>query len=162
MVKKVQSRAALHRRFVESQEQPLKIGLILECSPDGPDKLVCEYLISRLRPNVEVVSITLINKPNLIAECGKSAVQLFAEDCDRVIIVWDLFPPWGGEACRLEDREAILGTLVQAGVHNQDIHLVCIRQEVEAWLLADQRAVAGAISRLTGRTPRIGQIREFE
>jgi hypothetical protein len=46
----------------------LKVGLILECGPDGADKKVCEYLagvhLARLiGAAVETSSVTLDNKP---------------------------------------------------------------------------------------------------
>jgi len=162
MVTKIQPRSALHRRPTEPQEDRPKIGLILECTLDGPDKAVCEHLLKSLQPNVEIVSVTLVNKPNLITKCGEAVVQLFAENCERVIIVWDLFPPWGGEPCRHEDREAILGSLEQAGADIQNVYLVCIHEELEAWLLADHRAVEIAISQLTGRKTKLQKVKEFE
>jgi hypothetical protein len=143
----------------------MKIGLILECAPDGPDKKVCEHLLERLLPDVEVVSVTLGNKPNLIARCGDTAAQLLQDSCQRVIIVWDLYPPWrprGENPCRREDREEIFTSLDQAGVSLTNIHLVCICEELEAWLLADRRAITAAISRMTGRQARITDTRRPE
>lgn len=144
----------------------MKIGLILECQPDGPDQQVCEYLLEQLQPNAEVISITLSNKLNLIARCGDTAAQLFQESCQRVIIVWDLYPPWrprGDNPCRREDREEIFRSLEQAGVALANVYLVCIREELEAWLLADRRAISSAIARMTGRRrPRIADTKKPE
>ena len=143
----------------------MKIGLILECTHDGPDQRVCEYLAGRLRPNIEVVSVTLRNKPNLIARCGDTAAQLLSEGCQRIIIVWDLYPPWrhrGERPCRREDREEIFKSLGQAGVNLLKVHLVCIKEELEAWLLADTRAISEAIFIMTGRRPRVTDIRDPE
>lgn len=123
---------------------------------------MCEYLVKRLRPDTEVVSRTLVNKRKLIADCGETAALLFQDGCNRVVIVWDLYPPWrpqGGKPCRFEDREAVLKSLQQAGVPQQNVHLVCIREELEAWLIADNRAIELAISKLSGRTrPRIAEV----
>lgn len=126
---------------------------------------MCEYLIGRLQQNAEVVSVTLGNKLNLIARCGDTAAQLFREGCQRVVIVWDLYPPWrprGEKPCRREDREAIFQSLNEAGVNSTNVHLVCICEELEAWVLADKRAVAEAIFKLTGRRPRITNIKNPE
>lgn len=143
----------------------MKIGLILECAPEGPDQQVCEHLLGRLRPNADVLSVTLGNKLNLIARCGDAAAQLLAEDCQRVIIVWDLYPPWrprGEKPCRREDRQEIFTSLEQAGVALANVHLVCIREELEAWLLADRGAISTAISRMTGRRARIPDTKKPE
>ena len=115
---------------------------------------MCEHLVKRLQPDTEIVSVTLINKKNLIDQCGERAALLLREKCQRVIIVWDLYPPWrpkGEKPCRHEDRKSILESLQQAGVSSPNVYLVCICAELEAWLIADNRAIAKAISRLTGR-----------
>lgn len=143
----------------------MKIGLILECTLEGPDQQVCEYLVRRLQPSAEVVSVTLGNKLNLVARCGDTAAQLLRENCQRIIIVWDLYPPWrprGENPCRHEDREAVFNSLEQAGVTSSDVHLVCIREELEAWLLADNRAISAALLKLTGRKARIAGVRHAE
>jgi len=135
----------------------MKVGLILECRPNGPDQQVCEYLIKWLRPNTEVVSRTLLNKKNLVAQCGETAALLLGDNCHRVVIVWDLYPPphdTRQNPCRFKDRKDILDSLEQAGVNSQNVHLVCIREELETWLIADNRAVEGAISKLTHRKVR--------
>ena len=163
MGKKVQPRSALHHEHSEPQRQRVKIGLILECAPSGPDQQVCEYLVKRLQPDTEVDSRTMVNKKILIAECGEKAAQLLDDNCQRVIIVWDLYPPWrpkGEKPCRREDRKAICDSLKQAGVDCQKVHLVCICQELEAWLLADNRAIVAAIEKLIRRTPRITGIKK--
>lgn len=128
----------------------------------GPDQQVCAYLVKQLRPDTEVVSRTLVNKKKLMADCGEIAALLLRDNCHRVVIVWDLYPPWrqkGEKPCRCEDRKEIFRSLKEAGVMPSNVHLVCIREELEAWLIADNRALAAAISRLTGRVPRIAEVR---
>ena len=142
----------------------MKVGLILECTREGPDEKVCEYLVKRLQPGTEVVSVTLDNKPKLIAGCGETAAELLRSSCQRVIIVWDLYPPWrplGEKPCRLEERQAIFRSLEKAGVTSK-VYLVCIREELEAWLLADRRAIAAAITKLTGHEPTLSDIKNPE
>jgi len=130
----------------------MKAGIVFECGPHGPDRQVCEYLAQKLAPGIEISSVTLDNKPNLVSECGKATASLLDEGCERVIIVWDLYPPWrerGERPCRREDREAIFQSLAQAGVTSSYVYLVCIREELEAWLLADERAISDVLSRPT-------------
>jgi hypothetical protein len=127
----------------------MKIGLIFECGPEGADKKVCEYLARKLKPEIEIVSITLDNKPGLIEGCGLAAAELLGEGCDRVVIVWDLYPPWREKKqkpCRRKDREDIKRSLIEAGVTSANVYLVCITEELEAWLLADGRAVSDVLS----------------
>jgi hypothetical protein len=127
----------------------MKVGMIFECGPDGADKKVCEYLARKLAPDIEITSVTLDNKPTLISECGRASAVLLDQGSERVVIVWDLYPPWraGGQTpCRKEDRENIAKSLVEAGVTSPNVYLVCIEQELEAWLLADGRAISQYLS----------------
>jgi hypothetical protein len=98
---------------------------------------------------IECDSVTLDSKPNLVSKCGKAARVLLNTGCDYVMIVWDLFPPWrekGQRPCRREDREAILESLSQEDVDTARVRLICIREELEAWLLADGRALSRFLS----------------
>lgn len=127
----------------------MKVGMIFECGPDGADKKVCGYLARKLLPDIEVSSVTLDNKPKLISECGNAADVLLGQGCERIVIVWDLYPPWrekGQTPCRKEDRENIAKSLLEAGVTSSNVYLVCIEQELEAWLLADGRAISQCLS----------------
>ena len=66
----------------------MKVGMIFECGPAGADKAVCELLAQRLKPGIQIASVTLDNKPKLLADCGEAAAQLFMDGCQRVVIVW--------------------------------------------------------------------------
>lgn len=131
----------------------MKIGLIFECGPQGADKLVCEYLASQLRPGVQLVSSTLDNKPNLLAEAGKVAAKLLEDGCRCVLIVWDLRPAWPDtkhKPCRHDERLAVLQALAQAGITvTQPVYLVCIEQELESWVLADEKNISDFLSTVT-------------
>lgn len=130
----------------------MTIGMIFECGPQGADVQVCQILARHLQPKIEIVPVTLDNKPNLIQNCGDAAAGLLASGCERVIIVWDLYPAWrikGQRPCRHEDREEIFASLSQAGVHSDQVALVCIQEELEAWLIADERAVSTLLSTST-------------
>lgn len=140
----------------------MKIGMVFESGPQGAEKQVCEYLARRIRPGVTISSATHRNKPEMIADCGKDVAQLLKEGCKRILIVWDLFPPWrkaGEKPCRKVDREAIRKSLKLAGVENAPVFLVCVREELEAWLLADGRAIAAVLSTAAHPVPAIADAR---
>lgn len=128
----------------------MKIGLIFECGPQGADKQVCEYLASQLRQGVQLISRTLDNKPNLLAEAGKVASKLLADGCAGVLIVWDLRPAWpdkNNKPCRHDERRALLQALAQAGIAaTQPVYLVCVEQELESWILADEKNISDFLS----------------
>jgi hypothetical protein len=137
----------------------MKLGMIFECGPQGADKKVCEYLVQKICPGIEIVSITLDNKQKLLRDSGSSAALLLSQGCSYVLIIWDLYPPWGARGqrpCRHEDRQAVLQGLQQANVQIDLISLVCIEAELESWLLADERALSEVLSRPTyhARVPR--------
>ena len=128
----------------------MKVGLILECGLNGPDQQVYSDLAHRLIPKIKLVCETMTDKPRLVAGCGKVAARLLAEGCQRVGVVWDLFPPWRAkteEQCRGHDRQKILAALSDAGVGPPRVQLVCVQEELEAWLLADRRALTAFFSR---------------
>lgn len=126
-----------------------KIGFIFECGPQGADKLVCEYLATQIRAGITLVSRTLDNKSNLLRDAGKVAATLLAEGCERVLILWDLRPAWPDKKhkpCRREERLAILDTIAKAGIEDKPVFLVCVEQELESWLLADETKIAAFLS----------------
>ena len=99
---------------------------------------------------MQLVSSTLDNKPNLLAEAGKVAAKLLADGCNCVLIVWDLRPAWPdkkNKPCRHDERQALLQALAQAGITvTQPVYLVCIEQELESWVLADERNISTFLS----------------
>lgn len=127
-----------------------KIGMIFECGPQGADKQVCEYLAKHLRPNDQISPVTLDNKANLLRDAGQSAKQLLADGCCCVLIIWDLRPAWPdkkNKPCRTAECQAILQGLQDAGVAaSQPVHLICIEQELESWLLANELAISELLS----------------
>lgn len=125
----------------------MKIGMIFECGPGGADQQVCEYAAKRLAPQITVSSVPLYNKKALLEECGKSAsVLINKRGCKRVIIIWDLHPFWErGTPSASRDKARIKKALKSAGVPMNRISLVCIEHMLEAWLLADERALSATI-----------------
>ncbi|MGC2232791.1 MAG: DUF4276 family protein, partial [Candidatus Acidiferrum sp.] len=128
----------------------MKIGMIFECGPDGADLQVCQALGKRLNPQVVISSVPLDNKPKLIRECGKVSKQLLEVDrCAHVLIIWDLYPAWregNVKPCRKHDRETILSSLKGAKVNHSRVTPICIQEELEAWLIADGRALSAVLS----------------
>ena len=107
------------------------------------------HLARRISPSIQIESETLDDKQNLIDKCGKTAAKLVEVGCVKVVIIWDLRPAWPDtdtKPCLVREREAILDSLGDANVPDQAVHLVCIEQELEAWLLADERAVSDVLS----------------
>jgi hypothetical protein len=127
----------------------MKIGFIFECGPQGADKQVCEYLAAQIRPGITPVSRTLDNKANLLKDAGKVAAALLAEGCERVLIVWDLRPAWPDKKhkpCRKSERDAILAAIANATIADSPVFLVCVEQELESWLLADETKISAYLS----------------
>ncbi|MBN1576389.1 MAG: DUF4276 family protein [Chitinispirillaceae bacterium] len=118
-----------------------KIGFIFECGREGPDIKVCRHLVHLIDPEIEMVTRSLDNAGNLRQYCGPTA-KLLLESCKKVLIIWDLYPPWReGGVCLHDDREEIFSSLRAAGVSVSKVALVCIHEELESWLLADDRAL---------------------
>jgi hypothetical protein len=93
------------------------------------------------------------------------AAQLLATGYERVGVIWDLFPPWRREDedhCLGRDRREILASLKSAGVGPPQVQLVCIHEELEALLIADERALARLLSRPTRAASGIQRIKRPE
>lgn len=143
--------------------------MIFECGPNGADKKIYEYLAKQLRPNIEISPFFLDNKPKLIGQCGEAAKALLElESCERVLILWDLCPPWKekrAKACRHTDCNLIRESLTNAGLTSQQlqcIHLVCIEKELETLLLVDKQAIRAYLSDLTNRDCKVPNIKHPE
>ncbi len=125
----------------------MKVGIICECGPEGAEVQVLPELAQRIDSELRLECVTLDNKQKLVRECGKSDATLLAMGCRRVVIVWDLYPAWRERRpCRREDRRGIYESLAGAAVSPPQVGLVCIREELEAWLVADGRAVSAVLS----------------
>ena len=133
----------------------MKLGLILECQLNGPDAKVLRCLLTQFAREVELRIATEGNKVNLVRECGTTAKQLIEDGCERVVIVWDLFPAEWGDAlkqkdrnpCLHRDRERIHASLQAADVDFGRVSLVAVEYMLESWLLADKRAIAAFLSK---------------
>jgi hypothetical protein len=92
------------------------------------------------------------NKKRLLEECATAAASLFAEGCQRVVILWDEEPAWPDTHDRLcwhEERKQVLGALTGAGLSLASVHLVCIERAFESWLMHDGPLLSVLLSRPT-------------
>ncbi len=138
-----------------------KVGFIFECGRDGPDYKVCQHLLGKLNKNIEMVPRFLDNKERLLLECGLVTLQLL-ETCSRVVVIWDLVPPWGKKRpCRHLDKEKAFRSLRDAKVPPQKVTLICIEQELECWLMADTRALGAVLSKLKHPHRLSNRLREY-
>jgi hypothetical protein len=129
----------------------MKVGFIVECGPEGAETKVIPYLARMLDNRIEPDVVPLERKPVLKRECGGWAKALLERGCSCVLILWDLLPAWGeyeGRGCRHDDRLEIAESLEGVGLNPADnrIHLVCIEKMLEAWLIADERALSAFLS----------------
>lgn len=141
----------------------MKIGLIVESGPEGADSKILTFLATKLTPgaNLRIDVATMGDKKALCRACGDVAERMLrADGCDRVLIVWDLYPAWrphGAPPCRHEDKVEILASLKAANVSPAEVALVCIEEELEAWLIADERALRALFAEMR-RPHRVGRV----
>lgn len=131
----------------------MKLGLVLECCPDGPDQLVLTCFARRLSPGITVESAPMGSKEVLFSAGVEAAENLIsASGCDLAIIAWDLKPYW--EKASSEDCEAEAKLLrdkldaVDADIRAK-IRLLCITWELETWFLAHPKAIVEHLSTKT-------------
>ncbi|EPX64267.1 hypothetical protein D187_005401 [Cystobacter fuscus DSM 2262] len=145
----------------------MKIGMICECAPGGPDIKIGKHFAMQFVPGAVVEERTMGNKANLIRECGDvTRFLLEKERCDVVFIVWDLAPAWPDQhekRCRFNDKEGIRKSFLaaygkEAPPWNR-IVLICVEQMLEAWILADGTAVVEHVRRRTHEPPRFKEVR---
>lgn len=140
-----------------------KVGFIFECGRDGPDYQVCKHLLERLNPSVEMVPSFMDNAERLLTECGSVASSLLSGGCARVVVTWDLEPPWerSRKPCRHNDKEKVMKSLSDAKVSAKRVLLLCIERELECWLMADKRALEAVLARYKHPHP-LGQLPDYK
>lgn len=141
-----------------SPVKPKKIGFVLECGEDGADHQVLRFVLPRLREGVTPVFNCAVNKGVLFRECARRVEGLLTIDrCDHVFVVWDLIPPEVRDASGKRSCVAETDAL-RARLRPQDrrrTSLVCISQELEAWLLTDGTAIEEYLSTDNHRAPKV-------
>jgi hypothetical protein len=136
----------------------MKLGFIFECGPDGGDMKVFRHLSKMILAGVNIPFEEkkhfdyepLSSKPGLLKESGKAAKRLLGAGCEKVFIVWDLFPAWRDDRekpCRHEDKEAIKASLAAHQISPEQVIFLCLEEELEAWLIADGRALNAYFSK---------------
>jgi hypothetical protein len=136
----------------------MKVGFIVECGPKGAETEVIPFLAREIDKKVNPDVITLEKKTILKQECGKWAKALLERGCKKVIIMWDLLPDWGeyeGKGCQHDDRGEIFKSLEEVGliVGDKRIFLICIHKMLEAWIIADERALSDFLSTKAHKVP---------
>ena len=80
---------------------------------------------------------------------SRAAALVEVENCDLVLIVWDLKPLWEKpSAKKCVDEAALLGQQIAKlpAKTRSRIRLLCLTWELETWLLAEDRAVRDYLS----------------
>ncbi len=134
----------------------MKVGLILECTLDGPDLQVYSHFARHfLGTEVEIEPSCAGNKKILVREAGKRARALFAEGCERVLVIWDLWPLWGerndAQPLVARDIAAITQALRGAHVTNPCVYLIGVDRMLETLLIVDGGAIAEVLKVPRGR-----------
>lgn len=126
----------------------MKIGIICEGRLGGEDAQVFEHFASRIVPHAAVKTFPQGTKPELIAKAGDVVASLFATGYDRVLIMWDIMPRWGRPDGEQQDTSDLQVSLSNAGVAAHPcLFLIAIHKELEAWFLADGKALSAVLSR---------------
>jgi len=119
-----------------------RVGFVLECQRQGPEEQVFTHLVKRLRPDLEPIFECLTSKRYLLPGGSKAVKQLLADKCAHVFMVWDHAPPLDKTrpSC-VAECDAVRAQVAAERLDKSRVTLVCISQEMEAWLLADQTAL---------------------
>lgn len=130
-----------------------RLGLVLECDTGGPDELVFRCLARRLNPagkEPQVFPTCMGSKERLMEDAVSRAEALVeVEQCDLVLIVWDLKPLWEKPPARkcVDEAELLRGLLAKAKpAVRKRVRLLCLTWELEPWLVAEDRAVREYLS----------------
>lgn len=125
----------------------MKLGFVFECSPGGGDIKVFQHILKLINPAFNFEAnfhhAALKSKKELEKECGKEVRRLKELGCQKIFVVWDLIPVWkeDGTPCRHNDKEAIKKSLAAHNLKPNDIIFLCVEKELEAWLIADEKAL---------------------
>jgi Domain of unknown function (DUF4276) len=135
-----------------------RVGILVECGPDGLEvhvcRRICELLQLRTGIEIHLTIVSMTNKLALLEGCELATRNLFDRGCDRVVILWDERPAWPDKnehLCWHHERTQVLQELERANVSHRPVSLVCIEREFESWLLHDHRLLSAMLSTETHR-----------
>lgn len=121
-----------------------KVGIIIEAPKDSGDQKVFAWLVEQYCKNISVVFIGNRNKTDLFNDSPEQCVGLFEFDnCDEVLIIYDLKPRFDTKSNRanVHFQNELTAKLQSMRLDMQKITLICIKQMLETWLIADENAV---------------------
>jgi hypothetical protein len=136
----------------------MKIGFVVEGSNiDVGDAHAIIALCKKVADEANVVRVPIViagqSKKTIREEAHKHVDSLRASGCSRIVFVWDNCPPWSGVDLNVEQFvwAASIWRQILRGQHaTNEIHMVCARRELEAWLLTDDAAVKAVLEPLRG------------
>ena len=130
-----------------------KVGILVECRPDGLEFHVCRKICALLQRHTGVVIEheirSMDHKRGLLEGCGAATLNLFRDGCERVVILWDERPSWPDRhesLCWHRERVKIVEELQRANLSCRPVYLVCIEREFESWLLNDHLLLSAVLS----------------
>jgi hypothetical protein len=121
-----------------------KVGIIIEAPKDSGDQKVFTWLIENYCKNICVEFIGNRNKNDLFNDSPDQCEGLFNIDiCDEVLIIYDLKPRFNTKSNRVSAnfKSNLIDKLARKGLPMQKISIICIKQMLETWLIADENAV---------------------
>lgn len=153
--------------------KPIKAGMILECTPQGPDAKIYPHVLKTLCPSMEVEKPeTMTNKKRLVEQGPEVAKLLLDTGCDVVFLIWDRMPKWEGTGKCADGEGELSSALTALGVDLKRIVFCCIDEMLESWIIADSRGVEEFVKvqthphpqkkfRATGPSNPKGQIKNY-
>jgi hypothetical protein len=150
----------------------MRVGMIFECGRNGADGKVYRCLAEKIRGDLDIISEFLDKKPKLVEKCGEVAKFLMEEmNCEKVVIIWDFRPFWldnredKTKPCPMQDCQRIQTALASAQLTSQQrdkIHLICIVQELETFLLVDESAICAYLEGIKKRPCKVQSMKNPE
>ncbi|MBS1717649.1 MAG: DUF4276 family protein [Armatimonadetes bacterium] len=140
----------------------MKVGFVVEGSDrSAGDVFAIRELCIRL---ASVHGVTRV--PEVLAGGSKKELKEKAHDhlsslrelgCERIIFVWDNSPPWTLDVAELDHdvaewEQGIRDVIIDNDESLDGVELVCARQEVEAWFLADGTAIRQVLKSIRNKS----------
>jgi len=148
----------------------MKVGLIVECAPQGLEDVILPKIIDLLAIECKIRITydirTMVNKELLIEGCADVATTFLHEGYDRVLILWDENPPWteqkkfAEKRCWCKERDAIRARLVASEVPLKNVGLVCVEHEFETILMYDTNLLRAVVSPSDNHPAKIKRVKD--